>query len=114
LISRLRQPDVRYAEIPGACRFHPKVVEQIEIEAKYEGYIAREHQQIARAVSLERRAIPAWIDYDKIKALRYECREKLKRIRPETLGQAGRVSGVTPADLTILSVIIKRGEQGAL
>lgn len=112
LINRLRQPGIRYTDLTGAAPLPPKVVEQIEVEAKYEGYIVREQQQIARSASSERRAIPAWIDYDQIKALRYECREKLKRIRPETLGQAGRISGVTPADLTILNVIIRRGEQG--
>ena len=88
----------------------PKVIEQVEIEAKYEGYILRERDHIARSERIERTSIPAWIDYDAIKALRYECREKLKRVRPETLGQATRVSGVTPADISVLSVIIKRGK----
>lgn len=109
LISRLCRPGTRYAELPGARVLHPKVMDQIEVEAKYEGYIAREHLQIARSATMDRRAIPVGIDYDQIKALRFECREKLKRVRPETLGQAARISGVTPADLTILSVIIKRG-----
>lgn len=108
LISHLRRPEVCYADLPGSNPLHSKIIQQIEVEAKYEGYIAREQQQIARSAGLERRTIPADIDYDGIKALRYECREKLKRIRPETLGQAGRISGVTPADLTILSVVIKR------
>jgi tRNA uridine 5-carboxymethylaminomethyl modification enzyme len=58
---------------------------------------------------LEDQLIPHWIDYDQLEVLRFECREKLKRIRPESLGQAARISGVNPADLSILAVLIKRG-----
>ena len=108
-LHQLRRTGIRYADLSTSKSLHPKVVEQIEIETKYEGYILREMQQIAKAERLEQTQIPDWIDYDKIKALRFECREKLKRIRPETIGQATRVSGVTPADISVLSVIIKRG-----
>jgi tRNA uridine 5-carboxymethylaminomethyl modification enzyme len=85
------------------------VTSQVEILVKYAGYIAREQQQIEKARSLEDQRIPDWIDYDQLQVLRFECREKLKRIRPETLGQASRISGVTPADLSILAVMMKRG-----
>jgi tRNA uridine 5-carboxymethylaminomethyl modification enzyme len=85
------------------------VTSQVEILVKYAGYIAREMQQIEKARSLEDQRIPSWIDYDKLNVLRFECREKLKRIRPESLGQASRISGVNPADISILAVIIKRG-----
>ncbi len=110
LLHQLRRTGVRYADLPSTRPLDPKVIEQVEIEAKYEGYILRERDHIARSERIERTSIPAWIDYDAIKALRYECREKLKRVRPETLGQATRVSGVTPADISVLSVIIKRGK----
>ncbi len=109
LMHHLRRTGVLYADLPGARELPPKVVEQVQIEAKYEGYILRELQHISKSQVLERKAIPQWIDYDTIKSLRYECREKLKRVRPETLGQAGRISGITPADLAVLSVVIKRG-----
>jgi tRNA uridine 5-carboxymethylaminomethyl modification enzyme len=81
----------------------------VEILVKYAGYIERENVQIARARMLEDQLIPHWIDYDQLEVLRFECREKLKRIRPESLGQAARISGVNPADLSILAVLIKRG-----
>lgn len=85
------------------------VTSQVEILVKYAGYIEREKQQIEKARGLEELRIPDWIDYDKLAVLRFECREKLKRIRPESLGQASRISGVNPADLSILAVLIKRG-----
>ena len=109
LLHLLRRTGRLYADLPSAKPLDPKVIEQIEIESKYEGYIVRELQQITKADRLEQTIIPSWIDYDQIKALRFECREKLKRIRPATIGQANRVSGVTPADISVLSVIIKRG-----
>ena len=78
-------------------------------EVKYAGYIARERQQVEKAIDLESERIPEWMDYQEIKTLRFECREKLTRIKPETLGQATRISGITPADIAILAVSIKRG-----
>ncbi len=86
-----------------------EVIEQVEIKVKYEGYIERELRQIERAEKIERRKIPAWVNYDEIKALRFESREKLKQIRPDNLGQASRISGVNPSDIAILSIWIKRG-----
>ena len=110
LAALLRRTEIRYADLPSVVSLAPQVVEQVELLIKYEGYVARERQQIANALSLEAQLIPAWIDYDQIKALRFECREKLKRIQPESIGQAARVSGVTPADISILAVTIKRGK----
>ena len=86
------------------------VTSQIEILTKYAGYIAREALQIEKDRSLEDQRIPDWVDYDKLTVLRFECREKLKKIRPESLGQASRISGVNPADISILAIIIKRGK----
>lgn len=105
----LRRPDARYGELPGEdLDFHPEVQTQIEIQTKYHGYIERERRRIKDAGELERQRLPADIDYWKIDALRYECREKLARVRPENLGHASRIPGINPADLAILSVIIKR------
>jgi tRNA uridine 5-carboxymethylaminomethyl modification enzyme len=88
----------------------PKAVEQVEIETKYAGYIQREMLHVEKSQLLEHQRIPEWIDYESIKTMRYECREKLKRIRPESIGQAARISGITPADVAILAVVIKRGK----
>ena len=86
----------------------PEVVEQVEFELKYEGYVARERRQIEKAEQVARQRIPADFDYHAIRALRYESREKLSAIRPTDLGQAARISGVTPADIAILSVWLKK------
>lgn len=77
---------------------------QVEIETKYKGYIEKEMDAIAQAAKLENKPLPADIDYDKIEGLRIEARQKLNKIRPANLGQAGRISGVSPADVQILIV----------
>jgi len=82
---------------------------QYEIRRHYAGYIRQEETAAARAKRDEAIAIPAWLDYDKCVAVRYESREKLKRFRPETLAQAARIPGVNPADIAVLAIIIKRG-----
>jgi tRNA uridine 5-carboxymethylaminomethyl modification enzyme len=110
LMQHLRKTEVTYSNLPHSKITDRLVTSQVEILVKYAGYIAREQQQIEKARSLENQRIPDWIDYDELNVLRFECREKLKRIRPETLGQASRISGVTPADLSILAVIMKRGD----
>jgi tRNA uridine 5-carboxymethylaminomethyl modification enzyme len=109
LMQHLRRTEVTYRNLPKSPITDRLVTSQVEILVKYAGYIAREQQQIEKARSLEDQRIPDWIDYDQLQVLRFECREKLKRIRPETLGQASRISGVTPADLSILAVMMKRG-----
>jgi tRNA uridine 5-carboxymethylaminomethyl modification enzyme len=86
----------------------PNMALEIQTRINYAGYIDRELDRIARAEKSEKKRIPVDFDYDQIKALRFEAREKLKRIRPETLGQASRISGVNPPDITILSVWLKR------
>lgn len=112
LAQLLRRNEVTYDDLPGTKIADRLVTSQVEILIKYAGYIAREQQQIEKARSLEDQRIPDWVDYDKLNVIRFECREKLKRIRPESLGQASRISGVNPADISILSVIIKRGRAG--
>lgn len=84
------------------------VAEQLEIAAKYEGYIAREQQKIRQSAKLESVRIPSSMDYGQLTALRFEAREKLTKIRPETLGQASRIPGVNPADIAILTVWVDR------
>ena len=88
--------------------------EEIENELKimrhYAPYIEQEEKAAKRAKLDEAIEIPKWLDYDKCSAVRYESREKLKKWRPETLAQASRISGVNPADIAVLAVIIKRGK----
>ena len=112
LIQLLRMTEVTYDTLPLKKETDRLVTYQVEILVKYAGYIAREQLQIDKAGTLEHQRIPAWIDYDKLNVLRFECREKLKKIKPESLGQASRISGVNPADISILAVIIKRGPTG--
>jgi tRNA uridine 5-carboxymethylaminomethyl modification enzyme len=77
-------------------------VEQVVLECKYAGYIGRQADQVERFRKMEDRPIPAGFDYAAVTQLRFEAREKLARIRPANIGQAGRVSGITPADLAVL------------
>lgn len=110
LSQMLRRTGVSYSDLPKRVPLDPKSVEQVEIETKYAGYIQRETLQVEKSQALEHQVIPTWVDYDSIKVMRYECREKLKRIRPESLGQAARISGITPADISLLAITIKRGK----
>lgn len=114
LAQMLRRPEVRYAQLPDRRPdLHADEMEQVEINLKYEGYIARERTQIEKGGQLDRIRIPADLDYDAIRALRYESREKLKQIQPANLGQASRISGVNPSDIAILSVWIKKQRAAA-
>ncbi|MEI8205723.1 MAG: FAD-dependent oxidoreductase [Kiritimatiellales bacterium] len=108
LAQILCRPDKHYAELPGEKPALPtEVIEQVEVLITYEGYIKREQGRIVDFQTLEKQRIPSDFDYDIITALRFESREKLKNLRPENLGQAARISGVNPADISILSVWLK-------
>ena len=87
-----------------------ELLKQLEIRFHYRGYIAQEKIAAERAKRDEVIEIPQWLDYDKIPAVRFESREKLKAVRPENLAQAARIPGVNPADIAILAIIIKRGK----
>jgi tRNA uridine 5-carboxymethylaminomethyl modification enzyme len=107
----LRRPDFTYAElarIDADSREVPaKIAEQVEIQVKYQGYIDRQLEQVARARKLERAKIPEGFDYTAMPGLTAEVREKLIRFRPDTLGQASRIPGVTPAAISVLSIYLK-------
>ena len=111
LIQILCRPEVKYNDLPGAKKLPGDVIQQIEIRAKYQGYIEREEEHIIRMDRSENSIIPSWIDYNEIKAMKYESRQKLMKIRPDNLGQASRIPGVNPADIAILSVWIKRSSK---
>ena len=110
LAQWLKRPELHYDTIPS-CRtdLEADVIEQVEFSLKYAGYIEREQRHIEKAEQISRQKIPNDFDYHAIAALRYESREKLTAIRPLDLAQASRVSGVTPADITILSIWLKKG-----
>ena len=99
----------RYDVISAECRdkFFKEVIDQINIEVKYEGYIKRQKQQVEHFKKMETRRIPAEIDYDDVTSLRLEARQKLKEFRPENLGQASRISGVSPADVNVLLIYLE-------
>ena len=91
-------------EIP----FNEEIQEQISINLKYEGYIAKAIKEAEKMLKLEKKQIPEDIDYDKINNIASEARQKLKEVRPTTIAQAIRISGVNPADVSILSVYLKK------
>ena len=112
----LRRPDVSYAELmtlPGAgiSSTDEKVAEQVEIQAKYHGYIERQREEVARNEHHENMMLPSVIDYRTVRGLSKEVQQKLNQHKPETMGQAARISGITPAAISLLLVHLKRGFQ---
>ena len=111
----LRRPEVTPQALPEAVRsrFPEEIWSLLETDLKYEGYIRRQQAQVARAQTGETRPLPADLDYALVPELRAEARQKLLKIRPATFGQAGRISGITPSDLALLEIWLrKRGGQG--
>ncbi len=105
----LRRPEVSYKTLPSRDESLPsEVAQQVEIEIKYGGYIERQQSEIAKFKSFENKQIPLSFDYSSVPSLRLEARQKLSQIRPLTVGQASRISGVSPADISILMVWLKR------
>jgi tRNA uridine 5-carboxymethylaminomethyl modification enzyme len=108
----LRRPEVHYYDLVGDTGAEPQVAEQVEIQAKYEGYIERQREEVARRAEFESRPLPLDLDYREVRGLSAEVQQKLNRHRPETVGQAARISGVTPAAISLLLVHLKRGFRG--
>jgi tRNA uridine 5-carboxymethylaminomethyl modification enzyme len=108
----LRRSDVSWSDftqkLPAASDIDPHIGRQIEIRAKYQGYIARQDRQIERFARTESKLIPSTMDYAKVSGLRNEARQKLTKFTPRSLGQALRISGITPADVTLLAVHLDR------
>lgn len=108
----LKRPAVRYGDLAALDAERPDVaadaIEQAEIAIKYEGYIAREDREIERFRRMEGRALPPDIDYASISGIRKEARQKLSALKPANLGQAGRISGVSPADIAVLTVWLEK------
>ncbi len=109
LAQLLRRPEIRYCDLLDKdTKLSAEVVEEVEILLKYAGYITRQQNEVARFKDLEDKQIPESFDYATVPSLRAEARQKLTRIRPATVGQASRISGVSPADVSILLVWLKR------
>jgi tRNA uridine 5-carboxymethylaminomethyl modification enzyme len=111
LLELLRRPDVTYASLVDEPSVDSVVAEQVEIQAKYEGYIERQREEIERHSALEALALPTDIDYCAVRGLSAEVQQKLNWHRPQTIGQASRISGITPAAISLLLVHLKRGFQ---
>ena len=114
LIELIRRPELSYQELDFVDRERPElsedIIEQVNIEIKYDGYIKRQKKQVLQFAKMEKKAIPNDIDYDDVKSLRIEARQKLKEFRPSSIGQASRVAGVSPADVNVLLVYLKQNK----
>lgn len=117
----LRRPQVGFADVlemmapedrDKLSSAPPEVVEQLEIQARYDGYIRRQTAEIRRHRATESLALPPDFKYDGLEGLTFEARDKLGRIRPSTVGQASRIPGVSPADISILLVHVRRAQAG--
>jgi tRNA uridine 5-carboxymethylaminomethyl modification enzyme len=109
LAKILSRPEMKYRDLPNRNEtLSDEVVQQVEIAVKYAGYVERQETEVARLKSLEDKNIPVTFDFSSVPSLRLEARQKLAKIRPQTIGQAGRISGVSPADVSILLVWLKR------
>ena len=114
LADLLRRPQVSYEDIapfdPERPALPKAVTEEVEIQGKYAGYLARQEKQVAEFKKEESRKLPETIDYEKIAGLRLEARQKLSQIRPMSIGQAGRISGVSPADIAVLLIWLEQNK----
>lgn len=114
----MRRPEVRYTDVvkfigPAAEDLDDKLIELLETEIKYEGYINKALDQVAKMKRMEEKRIPANIDWDDIDSIATEARQKFKKINPETIGQASRISGVNPADISILMVYLEGNQKAS-
>jgi len=120
----LKRPDVSYAALMQITNANGELVagpgleagaltEQVEIQVKYAGYIDRQHDEVQKQVAHENQPIPADMDYDTVPSLSFEVRQRLKQYKPETIGQAARMSGITPAAISLLLVHMKKLQYGA-
>lgn len=111
----LKRPQITYSDLEPFDKSRPNIdksiLEKVQIEIKYEGYIARQNHQIKELRRLEKKLLPEEIDYENIKGLRLEAAEKLSKIRPKSIGQASRISGVSPADISVLIIWLSAKSQ---
>ncbi len=112
LSDLLKRPEIGYEDLKKLMKNFPslpeEVSEQVEVQIKYEGYIKRQLEQVEKFLKLENKKIPAWVNYEAIRGLSTEAKQKLARLQPLTVGQASRISGVSPADISILLVYMEQ------
>ena len=107
----LKRPEITYADLPSRDESLPAdVVQQVEIGVKYAGYVSRQEADVQKMKNLEDALIPEWMDFKVVRGLRVEARQKLDSIKPRSIGQASRISGISPADITLIMVALKRGK----
>ena len=114
LSDLLKRPEVTYDSLVDIasldhCLEDPESRRQIEIQAKYHGYVERQKEEVVRRVAHENTRLPMDLDYRNVRGLSHETQQKLNQFKPETLGQASRISGITPAAMSLLLVHLKRG-----
>jgi tRNA uridine 5-carboxymethylaminomethyl modification enzyme len=111
----IRRPENTWQKLPEDLRakFQPAIWDLMETDLKYSGYLDRQKEAVARASRMEDRVIPSSFDYAAVKGLKREAQLKMASIRPGTIGQAGRIQGVTPADVALLTVLLERGQREA-
>ena len=112
LSDLIRRPQMDYLSLAPFDKERPslpfEIAERVETEIKYSGYIERQAAQVKETERLENKKLPENIDYDDVKGLRLEAVEKLKKIKPQSIGQASRISGVSPADITVLIIYLEK------
>ena len=112
LADLLRRPNVSYADLApfdeNRPELSPAVTEEVEIQVKYAGYLSRQEKQVEAFRKEENRRLPADLDYNAITGLRLEARDKLSAVRPMSVGQAGRISGVSPSDIAVLLIWLEQ------
>jgi len=112
LIELLKRPEITYEDLSKMNKGFPalpeEVVEQVEVQVKYQGYIKKQMEQVERFQRLESKKIPDWINYEELKGLSTEAKQKLRKLRPFSVGQASRISGVSPADISVLMVSMEQ------
>ncbi len=115
LSQLIKRPEVKIEHIhhlsPPEEPVSPEVAEQVEIQLKYEGYIKKSLQQVEKMRKMENKRIPDWVDYDQVNGISSEAKENLNRVRPLSLGQASRIAGVNPSDISILLIYLEQGRQ---
>ena len=114
LADLLRRPNVTYEDIapfdPGRPELSEAVTQEVQIQLKYAGYLQRQEKQVAQFRKEEERRLPEDLCYESIQGLRLEARQKLAKIRPLSIGQAGRISGVSPADIAVLLIWLEQNK----
>ena len=108
----IRRPENDHSKLPADVRakFTDEIWMLVENDLKYEGYITRQQSLVEKTAKMDDKLLPDWLDYSSIQGLKTEAKMRLQQIRPATLGQASRLQGITPADVSLLAILVKRGE----